>query len=552
MRDDRTLKRKTFGTHYTPKVLADFISKKISEEWSRKGKKGRIRLLDPAVGDGELLASMLSALKDHDAGIDVFGFDTDLRALRTAGNRLRAAHPRFTHADFLAFTLKSYRAIKSLEQFDIVIANPPYVRTQVMGADRSRMLAREFRLAGRIDLYQAFIQAIARVLKPGGIAGLIVSNRFMATNAGASVRKSILENFNVSQVWDLGDTRLFEAAVLPSILIMEKKKGQNVNEETGFTSIYSIKNGVASATANNSIQAMSKTGIIRIKGGGLFHVRHGFLDHGNTTTGIWRLADEKIQRWLAIVNKNSTCTFKDIGKIRVGVKTCADKVFIRRDWDALSEAEMPELLFPLTTHDVARRYKALHQSKYRILYPHIAHDGRRVAIELGLYPRTAAYLDQYREQLEKRKYIIKAGRHWYEIWVPQEPDLWNHPKLVFRDISEKPTFWMDLDGSIVNGDCYWLVCENNCSPELLWLALGVANSSFMAEYYDINFPNRLYAGRRRYIKQYVERFPLPDPNSVQAQRIGKMARDVFDLTDQTDTAEIEKELDRLVRKSFGI
>jgi adenine-specific DNA-methyltransferase len=548
MRNDRNLKRKKFGRHYTPKVLADFISQRIIDQWSRKSRNSRIRLLDPAVGDGELLSSMLSALKDHEGGIDVFGFDTDLRALRTAGTKLGAIHPRcsysFRHKDFLTESQAS--------QFDMVIANPPYVRTQVMGAERSRRLAREFGLSGRIDLYQAFIQAIARALRPGGIAGIIVSNRFMTTKAGASVRKSILENFNVSQVWDLGDTRLFEAAVLPAILILKKKEGQGAPRKTGITSIYSLNDGIARAAAGDAIQALSKTGIVRIRGGGLFQVRHGFLDHGDAATGIWRVADDKSQRWLVTVSKNSICTFKDIGAMRVGVKTCADTVFIRTDWNDLGEAERPELLFQLTTHHVARRFKALPRSKYQILYPHIAHEGRRMAVDLGLYPRTAAYLDRYRRQLEEREYIVKAGRHWYEIWVPQAPDLWSRPKLVFRDISEKPTFWLDLDGSIVNGDCYWLVGGKSCSSELLWLALGVANSSFIEEYYDINFPNRLYAGRRRFIKQYVERFPLPDPSSVRAQRIGAISRDIFDLTDRTETSELEKELDCLVRESFGV
>jgi SAM-dependent methyltransferase len=550
MRHDRNAKRKTFGLHYTPRLLADFVSKGIIDHWSRKSRNRRIRLLDPAVGDGELLSSMLSALKDHEADIDVFGFDTDLRALRTAASKLRAIHPKcvysFGHKDFLARITQS-----PASQFDIVIANPPYVRTQVMGAERSRRLAREFGLSGRIDLYQAFIQAIARVLRPGGIAAVIVSNRFMTTKAGASIRKSILENFDVSQVWDLGDTRLFGAAVLPAILIMKRKKGQSAEKKAGITSIYSLNEGIARATAADALQALSKTGIVRIRDGGLFQVRHGFLDHGEATTGIWRLMDRRIHRWLLTVNKNSLCTFQDIGEIRVGVKTCADTVFIRTDWNDLGEAERPELLFQLTTHDVARRFKALRRSKYQILYPHVVREGGRMAVDLGLYPKTAAYLEQYREQLEKREYIGQAGRHWYELWVPQGPDLWSHPKLVFRDISEKPTFWMDLDGSIVNGDCYWLVAGKSCNSELLWLALGVANSTLIEQYYDINFPNRLYAGRRRFIKQYVERFPLPDPDGVRAQRIGKMSRDIFDLKDQTDTAEMEQELDCLVRESFG-
>ena len=38
---------------------------------------------------------------------------------------------------------------------------------------------------------------------------------------------------------------------------------------------------------------------------------------------------------------------------------------------------------------------------------------------------------------------------------------------------------MDLDGSVVNGDCYWLALNPGQSTDLLWLTLAVANSSFI-------------------------------------------------------------------------
>ena len=77
------------------------------------------------------------------------------------------------------------------------------------------------------------------------------------------------------------------------------------------------------------------------------------------------------------------------------------------------------------------------------------------------------------------------------------------PKLVFRDISEQPTFWLDFEGSVVNGDCYWLTPESQGSDDRLWLAAAVANSTFIESFYDHRFNNKLYAGRRRFITQYV-------------------------------------------------
>jgi len=49
--------------------------------------------------------------------------------------------------------------------------------------------------------------------------------------------------------------------------------------------------------------------------------------------------------------------------------------------------------------------------------------------------------------------------------------------------------------------------------------LAVANSTFAEAFYDYRFHNKLYAGRRRYITQYVKEFPLPDPNTSLAKQI---------------------------------
>jgi adenine-specific DNA-methyltransferase len=77
------------------------------------------------------------------------------------------------------------------DTYDLIIANPPYVRTQIMGAEQAQLLAKQFGLAGRVDLYYAFLLGMANVLDPKGVAGIIVSNRFMTTRSGASVRSAL-------------------------------------------------------------------------------------------------------------------------------------------------------------------------------------------------------------------------------------------------------------------------------------------------------------------------------------------------------------------------
>ena len=72
---------------------------------------------------------------------------------------------------------------------------------------------------------------------------------------------------------------------------------------------------------------------------------------------------------------------------------------------------------------------------------------------------------------------------------------------------------MDQSGAVVNGDCYWSKLRLDVDPDWLYLMLAVANSEVATTYYDTVFHNKLYAGRRRFMTQYVKEFPLPKLDS---------------------------------------
>ena len=553
---------KAGGATYTPKTLADFVARQIVETAGTLPTNRLLRVLDPALGHGELLVSLLEELANQlGLNIEVCGFETDSKALDIATERLKREFPgvprHFESINFLEFVLEHFgtRGNGSLfpdaasEPYNLIIANPPYVRTQIMGATQAQRLSEQFGLTGRVDLYYAFILGIAQVLKPQGVAGLIVSNRFMTTRSGASVRHALLEGFNLRHAWDLGDTKLFDAAVLPAVLLVEAKNGHSSNPPA-FTSIYETTSP-ATATASDPIAALNADGVIKIDDGRHFQVQHGTLNTGGTREGVWRIATAAVDTWLATVDAHTWGTFRDIGKIRVGVKTCADRVFIRSDWHNMPAAARPELLKPLATHHIARRFKPLSPDQpIQILYPHEVDQGRRRAVSLDRYPRSRAYFDTHRTTLEGRRYVTAAGREWYEIWVPQDPRAWAKPKLVCRDIAEEPTFWIDLDGYVVNGDCYWLISQNPSQTDLLWLAAAVGNSTFIERFYDLRFHNKLYAGRRRFITQYVEEFPLPNPHSPIAKAIVTKAKLIYERIPASEVAMLHDELDAMVWKAL--
>ena len=127
--------------------------------------------------------------------------------------------------------------------------------------------------------------------------------------------------------------------------------------------------------------------------------------------------------------------------------------------------------------------------------------------------------------------------------------MWQKPKLVFPDISSEPCFFYDDSGAVVNGNCYWITVDGPHDQDLLFLLQGLANSSLMTRYHDLVFNNKLYSGRRRYLTQYVSKYPVPDLNSDAADRILEIARS---LVLDGHYPDLENDLEAAVADAFGV
>ncbi|HTU26332.1 MAG TPA: N-6 DNA methylase [Pirellulales bacterium] len=580
---------KSRGIHYTPPELARFLARHVADRLRRRS--GELHVLDPACGDGALLAALAAAVPAKQRRqMHLVGYETDRSAIEAAARVLRPLGTKdlsLIESDFLvAVAADSDRCMPPASDgteppagFDAIIANPPYVRTQVLGARRAGLLAAQFSLTGRVDLYQAFARAMARVLRPGGVLGLLTSNRFLTVKSGAALREMLRREFTLEAVYDLGDTKLFAAAVLP-VIVVAIKRPPPARLRCRFDRVYRARKssgGVLLQAATEIVQAPPTTpsllaaladgqtsGCIETPSG-RFRIERGVLsDHA--PGAIWTLSNADSDAWLKVVRRHIGRSFDDVGRVRVGIKTTADEVFIRDDWHRLPPERRPEceLLRPLLRHFGAARWRSGAQP-HTVLYPHVAIGGRRKAVDLDHFPCARRYLAAHRGRLTRRQYVVDSGREWYEIWVPHNPGEWSLPKIVFPDIADQPRFFLDRSGAVVNGDCYWITLRAGQDLDWLLLMLAVANSSFIVRYYDIAFHNQLYAGRRRFMTQYVKQFPLPDIDAQAARAAIEGVRRLVDSSHESsqpsgelvlnkgaNLAPLEQEVDALVWRAFGL
>ena len=192
--------------------------------------------------------------------------------------------------------------------------------------------------------------------------------------------------------------------------------------------------GVLDAFRDHEVKGLVRTNT------GTFKIERGLLE-ATDDDEAWSLSTSDYQKWLNHVETQRGYSFDDVANIRVGIKTTADEVFIRDDWESLPKRLQPEaeLLRPLITHKETERWVPT-APKRKVLYTHTVENGKRVPIRLRDYPRARAYLESHKERLSSRRYIIEAGRQWYEIWVPHNPNDWTRPKIASPDICEEPRF----------------------------------------------------------------------------------------------------------------
>lgn len=561
---------KSTGATFTPQGLADFLASEIVKYVDTYTD---LTVLDPSCGDGELLLAINRVLEDKRLNYSLRGFDTNQTYLNEANARLELIDPkkvRLEQGDFLELVDLSEEQLslgfgdpKELSSVncsaDIIIANPPYVRTQILGSQKSQELAKKFNLKGRVDLYYPFLISMTESLKEGGILGVITSNRYLSTKGGESIRKYLVDNYEILEVIDLGDTKLFDAAVLPAIFIGRKRSlgsRKKVKKEAQFIKIYEELNGYSGdLTQVNSVYEIlknSESGYFNI-GNKRYKRTNGLLKCEANSGSTWQMLSKSEFAWARLIQKNSKGFVGDFFKVRVGIKTTADKVFISDDWGKLgSDSPEKELLKDLISQENIDRWGVNDKVDLKVLYTHELIDGKKEAIKIDKYPLAKQYFLNHSEQLKGRKYVISAGREWFEIWVPQNPKFWKMPKLVFPDISVNPRFYFDKGGKIVNGNCYWIVAESTEKEELLLLIQGIANSNLMTKYHDLVFNNKLYSGRRRYFTQYVEQYPIPDPDSSEAREIVTLVKTLNQTKEEGRIQALEMELEKQVASAFGV
>lgn len=602
------VERKLSGTHYTPDNVIEYIVEKTVG--TSPLDFHQFRVLDPACGSGLFLLKAFEVIcvslrqkhgvlssQQARAVLEncIYGIDIDAAAIKEAQhNLLLKAKELGVHTanldnnffagdalDLLAeqeqqmgfdfengndqsAQMKIFPEVMAAGGFDCVIGNPPYIRIQnISPLKRRNKYINFFHTAtGRFDISILFVELAACMLKKTGKLGFIVSNKLLSTNGARQLRQFILEHFTVEEIVDLADTKLFEAAILPMILILQR--GRNLSEQMVFAAATETKNGShQTKKISNIFEAMreAKLPLVREVGIGtrIFSIRKFISPQPNKTNSIWTFHSPAETRILEKIRCAAEGTLSDFAqKISVGLKTTADDVFIKPLTKAFVAENCLEkdIIFPvLESHNVTRWLINWHPEKDNyVLYPHEESNGKLAPINLSRFPQVKKYLHTHHEQLAGRMYLKEAGRQWYEIWVHQSPQDFSKIKIITPDISATNRFGLDQKGFFVNGTCFYIILKDQ-SVETNFAMLALLNSKLMEYFHKTTSGNALYAKRFRYWTTYLSRYPIPKvltEEKTTKQRLAQHASKLVEIASPNKILQFEEENDLLVYELFDL
>ncbi|MCO4743608.1 MAG: N-6 DNA methylase [Proteobacteria bacterium] len=155
------------------------------------------RVLDPACGDGSLLAAaadmmVARGLSPTDALSRLEGWDRDPHAAWLARARLIEWSAAHGGAGVPCIRVVDALEAEPVKPVDAMIANPPYLEAKRMrGAApglREQLAARYPQLTGAWDLYVVFLLRAAELLSKNGSAAFLVPNKILQARYGRHLR----------------------------------------------------------------------------------------------------------------------------------------------------------------------------------------------------------------------------------------------------------------------------------------------------------------------------------------------------------------------------
>ncbi len=379
---------------------------------------------------------------------------------------------------------QAFPAVFKAGGFDAVIGNPPYVRQEMLTAQKPYYQQHYEVYHGMADLYTYFFEKGFQILKEGGLFGVIVANKWMRANYGAALRPWLKQR-RLKEIIDFGDLPVFQnATTYPCIIIYERNKP-------------------ASSFAVCNVKTLDFADLTEYVSNHALQLKQKDLDDAG-----WNLASDAENKLLKKLQGAGIPLGTYVkGKIFRGVLTGLNEAFVidkaTRDQLIKKDKKSAELIKPFLAGRDIKRYQQPASDRYLILMEKGFtnrkgnHPKNAFSWLKNAYPAIAAYLEPFKIKAEAR---YDKGDYWWELRACDYYQEFERPKIMLPDIALRMQATYDIGK-------YYLVNTAYIIPVDDKFLLAILNSS-LTQFYYLKISSAIRGGYLRFIRQYLEQIPV--------------------------------------------
>ena len=491
------------GVVETPKHIARFIVSTAFNRWHAQNFKTErspeeLHWLDPCSGAGvfpcEILNFYFDVLGAHRCSDLPYLSFAELSptglALTLCNLKVELQNRGLDFSEYLATgrltfycgdSIQLFPEGKSLfdrnSTFDIVVGNPPYVRSTRLTLQYKKHL-RQYApnvYAGGADLYTYFIASGIANLKPNGVLAYISPAAYSRAKSGQVLRRWLRGQASLDTYLDLDETKVFSDAELHSaIYVLAKHPTQK-----STVNFLRVSNNLELTMLCNGTLTPAPT---------IFE-----LD-----SDVWSFhsSDEEYQVFAKIFSRAQS--LRKLGlTVYSGIRSGYSDAFIidEKRYLSFSKNIREKWFKPTILPANITRWHGAREVNYMLVIPS---GTKNIEAEL------LQYLLPFKDKLARRVEVTKSDE-WFTLRPCSYYSAMNQRKIAFPDLSAKQRFSYVDQGVFIPDGAYFI--DSN-SPVLL----GILNSS-IAKMYFINrcssVGNLSTKGRFRFKKTFVQDFPIP-------------------------------------------
>jgi len=436
--------------------------------------------------------------------------------------------------------------------FDMVIANPPYLRIQQLGQENRTQFKKQFKTAtGKYDIYVLFVEQGTGVLKNNGVLVYIMPNKFLNAAYGKGLTEHITGQQSIFAFLDFRRIQIFpEATNYVCILGLRNTPPSEKNLILGryFAAPDDQKD------IEDVLLAFDGTTEMRITKEVLQRLRMPAII-GSRKYDVRSLSEVCPHIFQGLISGGDRLLYlEDAGRMKGHLRLVRDRVFGKEYW---LEADF---LKPFLYGRDIGRYRIPNSSMFA-LYPYtMTGKMTRLIPEHRLKqeaPNVYGYLLERRSDLANRGSDSMEYEAWYAYWCPRQIWKFESPKLLTQVLATRASFTFDRHGTYYfvgggNAGVYGLILSpkplGNTHNDYLYL-LGLLNSKVLDEM--VKQGSSIFrGGYYSYGRKYIAGLPVIIADIKVRNRVADLVKQILETADESVKAHLEQEIDGIAEDLY--